>query len=479
MLNFLDGTLAALAHAHAMQVIHRDVKPSNIVAFPTETNIVWKLADLGIAHALDHHDPDDRMMRSAGTPLYMAPEQLANRWRDLGPWTDLYSVGCLVWELITGSPPFAGGTLTEIVQGHLQRTLPTVGTHFPVPDHIEAWLQRLLQKRTSDRFIRVADAIAALHHTSTRPGTAPASWQRATSNIVRVPFSRRRALFGPRAVRLVRRETEQAELWQRLRHAQSTQTVQIVVLAGPGDVGQAHLAGWLMRRAHEMGASWMLWAQHSSPPQATDGLGTMVAELMRCVGMTGRPLEMRLTQILHDMDLDDQGLIPAVQGLIEGTSPLPMRIAILQAMLHVMCVGTPGDTTIERTAMLCLHDIQFGNDAFALVEACTTKPPVGFSGLILIPIDPDVLSPGQRAILTHPSVAWMQLAPIDVDTSEQPLDGLVVLRQSLKDPFWHAEPKNIAATDQQLREWLTHTLQDNGNAKTLWHVVSTAKRDEM
>ncbi|MCP4806820.1 MAG: serine/threonine protein kinase [Proteobacteria bacterium] len=88
----LQCVLDALAHAHARGVVHRDIKPENVLL--GETGV--KVSDFGLAHAgghvLHHH---------AGTPHYMAPEQIEGRWRDWGPWTDLYAVGCLGWTLAT------------------------------------------------------------------------------------------------------------------------------------------------------------------------------------------------------------------------------------------------------------------------------------------------------------------------------------------------------------------------------------------
>ncbi|MEL6348596.1 MAG: serine/threonine-protein kinase, partial [Myxococcota bacterium] len=96
----LRALLRALAHAHARGLVHRDIKPANLLRFSTAPT--WRLADFGIAYALRHDTANANVY--SGTPGYMAPEQWQGSGRDIGPWTDLYSVGCLAWSLLTGLP---------------------------------------------------------------------------------------------------------------------------------------------------------------------------------------------------------------------------------------------------------------------------------------------------------------------------------------------------------------------------------------
>ena len=98
----LSQLLEALAHSHSRGVIHRDLKPSNILLTPKND---LKLVDFGIARALDAEQRNERTsMQASGTPKYMAPEQFTGEGRVQGPWTDLYALGCLAWELATGAP---------------------------------------------------------------------------------------------------------------------------------------------------------------------------------------------------------------------------------------------------------------------------------------------------------------------------------------------------------------------------------------
>ncbi|MEZ4448126.1 MAG: protein kinase [Nannocystaceae bacterium] len=176
----LRGLLAALAHAHAHGVIHCDVKPANVLlSEETGGEVAIKVTDFGVAHALVGRLADDPQGGpiSAGTPAYMPPEQLCGRTRDFGPWTDLYALGCMTWELCCGRLPFVGASLPEICEGHLYRPPPPFEPTIAVPDGLEGWLRRLLAKSIGERFAFAADAAHALKALERgRPSEPPVLW---------------------------------------------------------------------------------------------------------------------------------------------------------------------------------------------------------------------------------------------------------------------------------------------------------------
>ncbi|MCB9777503.1 MAG: protein kinase [Alphaproteobacteria bacterium] len=158
----LAEILAALAHAHARGVIHRDIKPANVLwsrARDDQDRARVVLSDFGIAHA---GDGGSRQGPTWGTPAYMAPERFTLEWRDLGPWTDLYSLGCLAYALLRGRPPFKGSPLAQAMQAHLYRPVPALRATFAVPDGVDGWLRTLLAKSAEERFPSAADAAWAL-----------------------------------------------------------------------------------------------------------------------------------------------------------------------------------------------------------------------------------------------------------------------------------------------------------------------------
>jgi serine/threonine protein kinase/tetratricopeptide (TPR) repeat protein len=159
----LLGLLDALAHAHARGVIHRDLKPANILIGRSPRDL--RLVDFGLAHAVRWQELglDAPPEGVKGTPAYMAPEQWRGEWRSNGPWTDLYAVGCLGWALTTGEPPFGGkGTPQRFAEAHCYQTPPALRPAIDVPDGFEGWLRHLLDKSTTYRFRRAADAAWAL-----------------------------------------------------------------------------------------------------------------------------------------------------------------------------------------------------------------------------------------------------------------------------------------------------------------------------
>ena len=119
----LVETLAgAMAEAHRQGVVHRDLKPGNILLTPEG---VPKVADFGLAKLLNVESGLTRTDSVLGSPSYMAPEQAEGKTKEVGPAADVYALGAILYELLTGRPPFRGATVLE--------TLQQVKTAEPVP----------------------------------------------------------------------------------------------------------------------------------------------------------------------------------------------------------------------------------------------------------------------------------------------------------------------------------------------------------
>jgi tetratricopeptide (TPR) repeat protein len=163
ILEVLLPLLDALAHAHARGVLHRDLKPVNVlIGGRSDLRRGLKLTDFGIAHPLEQEREPDRERESSGTPQFMAPEQFFGRWRDYGPWTDLYALGCIAYSLATGRLPFDGRVFTQLAMQHIKDPVPEPACAHPMPDGFGTWIQRLLEKNPRERFQRAADASFAL-----------------------------------------------------------------------------------------------------------------------------------------------------------------------------------------------------------------------------------------------------------------------------------------------------------------------------
>jgi serine/threonine protein kinase/tetratricopeptide (TPR) repeat protein len=157
----LFSLLDALAHAHARGLIHRDLKPENVLISRQWQQV--KLADFGLAYAIENDDLADTSGAVSGTLGYMAPEQFENEPHLYGPWTDLYAFGCLVYAMIAGSPPYGTrGNVMEMMFQHQLKPIPSLTSPIALPSSFESWLHRLLAKQPSQRFQRAADAAWAL-----------------------------------------------------------------------------------------------------------------------------------------------------------------------------------------------------------------------------------------------------------------------------------------------------------------------------
>ena len=169
----------ALGYAHSRDVVHRDIKPENILLESGHAVV----ADFGIARAITAAGGDKLTETglAVGTPSYMSPEQASGEQR-LDGRSDVYSLGCVLYEMLAGEPPYTGPTAQAIIARRLTDPVPplrTVRETVPVP--VEQAINRALAKVPADRFATAAQFVEALS------GTAP--------------VAKRRAWVSPRALR--------------------------------------------------------------------------------------------------------------------------------------------------------------------------------------------------------------------------------------------------------------------------------------
>jgi len=147
----------ALDAAHANGLVHRDVKPSNVLLDASEH--VY-LADFGLTRRLDERGGPAGEGRSVGTPAYLAPEQLEGG--SIDGRTDVYSLGCLLDECLTGDAPFAGGSRLAMAWAHLEEEPPSARARRPeLPDAIDAVIRKAMAKEPDDRYTTCGTLIAA------------------------------------------------------------------------------------------------------------------------------------------------------------------------------------------------------------------------------------------------------------------------------------------------------------------------------
>ncbi len=297
----VQQVLAALAHAHARGLIHRDLKPGNVLA---DDDGRLRLTDWGIAHAIDRRDGDGSGGGALGTIRYMAPEQVRGATRDQGPWTDLYGLGCLIWRLASGNVPFDATSATAIAQHQLHTPPPPLEPTFAVPDGLDAVVRKLLAKDPADRYRRAVDVAAALDALDAGDVAAalappapevPVDWRPDPEAESSSPLEGAGlGLFGVRRVPVVGRDAHRDRVWQRLRDVARTSEPRAVVLRGEPGMGASRLAAWVCHHARERGVADSVFAEHGAPESPFTGLAPMLG---RRIGAVGRPRPETLARV--------------------------------------------------------------------------------------------------------------------------------------------------------------------------------------
>ena len=278
--------LGCLGHAHARDVIHRDLKPGNVLirrAGKVSQNMV--LTDFGLAHITERGFQEEALEGGwLGTTSYMAPEQFDIDASRIGPWTDLYGFGCLAWALICGKPPFGFLNSPDAVRvAQILQEPPSFDPKVDVPPGLEAWLRKLLEKKPEKRYNWAAEAAQALrrvYENRSLPHVevlAPnADWRSQSvdelSHELRTLAGTGLGLVGIRAVPMIGREEERDVLWTALANVMKQSRPEAVLLEGPAGCGKSRLASWLSERADEELGAIRLKAEYGPLPGAEDGI---------------------------------------------------------------------------------------------------------------------------------------------------------------------------------------------------------------
>ncbi|MCA9562552.1 MAG: protein kinase [Myxococcales bacterium] len=378
MVDLLD----ALRHAHARGIVHRDLKPDNILFAHSPVGLIPKIADFGISHAWDKQAPtalegDSDAEREAvvGSPSYMAPEQVRGLWRDYGPWTDLYSLGCIAYELATGKRPFVGKDKHEIAHARLRRKPAPANLSAGYPPSFSELLDLLLATDIHERIRFARDALKWFedHSPDTteiriedwldlgdrertayvtqftvsedvkRTGLLPDRNQAKTNRAL--PERSGLRLFELRETPIVGRRDHQKRLSDALFDVIRSRKPRGIVLHGPAGSGKSRLTEWLALRAHEEGLALRLRASHMYIAGRSHGVSRMFAGFFRCIGLPPDRTLHRLYRELGALGLSGQDARALTQIIHDAETPEPPifrfssddeRLAIMVRILQGM-----------------------------------------------------------------------------------------------------------------------------------------------
>jgi eukaryotic-like serine/threonine-protein kinase len=431
----LLALLDALAHAHARGVVHRDVKPANVLfAVDDSGRSLMKLTDFGISLAA-MEDEEGHRVDAAGTLPYMAPEQFSD-WRDQGPWTDLYALGCVAFEMATGEVPFRAETAVAFISQHLFKSPPPMKTGADVPPDFEAWVSRLLAKEPVDRFACAADAAYALtrlpessrqpqHSTAHQlttlvfsewletvpfddgmesentaeaaatllngaagsddddarepvaalPAPLPSTWRQ--DNPARAPMKLIGAgigLYEWRTVPLVGREDERHRAWQALMRVTASRHAEAIFLRGQAGYGKSRLAEWIAQRAAEVGAVTVVLRADNGPIQGPNhGLGHGLSQFLRCGGLDSAALLARISSVLEAKGAGDEYDAAALTEIMAGDGTSGVRFNSPRER-YVVMRRLLRLLSPDRPLLLWLEDVHWGRDDLGFVHHLLAEP---------------------------------------------------------------------------------------------------------
>jgi serine/threonine-protein kinase len=178
VLHIARGVCSSLAEAHALGIVHRDLKPANIHLEDRDGDPDFvKVLDFGIAKIVQGNGLENTQLTQAGQMIgtvdYMSPEQMLGG--ELTPASDIYTLGVVIYEMITGKTPFADASpATAILAAVLTRTPELLSSHVPVPARLDAIIARCLEREPQDRYPDVADLAGAFAQVAATGRSSPA-----------------------------------------------------------------------------------------------------------------------------------------------------------------------------------------------------------------------------------------------------------------------------------------------------------------
>ena len=182
----LDG----IGYAHSKGYIHRDIKPSNIIV---NSEGVVKIMDFGISKSIEGENSGTQTSARIGTIYYMSPEQIKGR--NVNKTSDIYSIGCTIYDMLTGKPPFDSKNDFEVMEGHLKENPISLSNYYPsIPVALDNIVSKLLKKNQSERYQTCAEVKQDIDQLNILLKTSEANY--FNEKKVRRKLSKKKSIFA-------------------------------------------------------------------------------------------------------------------------------------------------------------------------------------------------------------------------------------------------------------------------------------------
>lgn len=503
VLHVTSSLLRALAHSHARGIVHRDIKPGNLLLAGPRSSLVAQpdgvrearvvLSDFGIGH--DRDRPGWMDEQSVGTPRFMAPEMIEANWRDQGPWTDLYQTGILLWRLVCDAYPFAQRKAVQLYRAHLLLPLPEFVPAMDVPDGLETLIRWMLEKDwrlrpsfcqdvlerlealgppvvgsgaatldvdldDSDAPTIVGDAPTVLKtKANTDTNTNNTSTQRtlgpAASFVMDLGLrGAGLGLWGLRPPPLVDRRPERNALWEGLKTVRSTGEPSALVLRGAAGVGKSRLGDWIAAEGHEKGVCRVIRVAHHDVPDDDHGLAGMYRRELRLAGLDREESAERFRSHLQVEDAAQDLLITWVLGAARPEDRPPTvseKLALFRRCLTAW--------SKDRPLLVVVDDAHHGAMSLRLVAALlrrVRKLPVFF----VFTVRDDLLSQRPEesrrleVLLDGPRATAREVNPLSPADQRQLVRKMLGLEGALASEVERRTAGNPAFAVQLVNSWV-------------------------
>ncbi|MEZ4220068.1 MAG: protein kinase [Polyangiaceae bacterium] len=466
--SIVDQVLGALAQAHARGIIHGDLKPSNVLieemeGAPPEVHIL----DFGLAWL--KQDPHDERLdgskalefaphAGAGTPGYMAPEQIQHEMHHVCGATDLYALGCILYKLLSGRSVFTGDP-KELLRLHAFEKIPELKLAIPAPSGVVAFVHRLLAKRPWDRWEFAAEArgVWAQWRPSAdtaadawvfpkvprydRPPTAPSKVAKGSDKKLRLGAAPQRSpgLLSIRLSPLVGRDDVKRVLREVCDDVIEGHGAphRLVILVGPAGVGKSRIAEWLCEVVHEEGTMIPLRARYRPIRSPLDGMLGGVTHYFNFERASREIIEKSLL-LRWKVTADDKNGRAWVAGASEWLRPLPPTEPVGPTGIRFTL-----DTLDTRRLVIryTLRRIGRGRPLLFFMDDLHHAGPSTFEGLARIHTD----EPDQRIVIVG------TVRSEDVQLGTDAAERLRQLRELMDGIVTDVKPMDAETTAELLR----------------------------